>query len=638
MSQRMWACSAAPFIFSVTILLTSTSVEAQVDAKTVLNYKPIQRDVDIETPAENEVANCKLDIERYGKGSGWALLGAQGQILRRFLDTDGDSRVDEYRYFKHGLEVYRDIDTNADNEVDEFRWLNIAGTRWGVDADKDGIIDSWKQISAEEATREAIAALVTQDVKRLEAVMLSRQDIKTLGISGDSAKKLEESASDLPGKMRSAMTGKVLNANSKWTRFDSSMLMPNLIPAEPGKTSKDVTVYENVMAIVETAGESGFVQVGEMIRVDDVWKLTHVPVPLDGTNSELASAGILLQPGGMGSGGGPEGLSPEMKTLIDELRDWDQKAPQANATIEDISKYNVGRSRILKLISAESTNSEERKMWQRQLYELIAAATQMGSFPNGLDELKQAETELSKTGDTELLAFVAFQRLLAEYNLSLTQANAAEQPKLQEQWLKSLQAFVQRFPTEPDSADAMLQLAITYEFNGNANEAKQWYENLAKAFPQSQSGSRANGALKRLALQGKQLDLKGKSLTDGRMIDVAAYRGKVLAIIYWSTYCKPCTEDLPQIQELYRVYQRDGFEVLGVNLDQPGAPVDAYLKNYKVTWPHIYEEGGFESRPAVEFGVISQPTIFVLDKTGVVASSSASLADLKTLVPELTKK
>jgi thiol-disulfide isomerase/thioredoxin len=619
-----WACSATAW--------------AQVKIDDVLAYKPIQKDIDYETPSASEIASCKLDVERTEKGSGWVLYGPQGQILRRFMDSNGDRSVDEFRYYKHGLEVYRDLDTNANNEIDQSRWFNTAGTRWGIDQDEDHHIDSWKMISAEEASREAILALVTRNERRLAAVMLNAEDVKQLGIQGDAAAKLAARVRDAGQKYRSVLSNtKIITPSTQWVRFDCSMLMPNLIPADPAKSQNDLLVYENVMAIVDNAGQNGFVQIGEMVRVGQTWKVTQVPQPLEGDKFELAEGGILLQPtvpGGLAS----TGISPHMKELIEQLSALDEKAPNAQSTIDEITQYNVARAQILGELAKEVTTEEERLNWQRTRLEGIAAATQMKTFPNGLEELKSAEKELRRSRvDDSLLAFATFQRLLAEYNLELEKATPADRGKLQESWLKSLEEFVAEFPKAAESADAMLQLAITYEFNGNVPEATNWYGKLVSAYPQSAAAGRAQGAIRRLELKGKPLKLSGTALAGGKTIDTSAYRGKVLAVIFWATWCTPCTEDLPQIQQLYQDYQKDGFEILGVNLDGPSAPIQKYLQAYKVVWPHIHEEGALESRPAIEYGVISLPTMFLVDRNGIVTNSSASVDDLKKSVPELLK-
>ncbi|WP_437229407.1 redoxin domain-containing protein [Planctomicrobium sp. SH661] len=623
-----------------TFLLLGMAVtgQAQVKIESVLAYRPSQPGIDIDTPTAADIPNCKLDVERNDGGSGWVLYGPQGQILRRFMDTNGDRGVDEFRYYKNGLEVYRDLDTNANNEIDQSRWLNTAGTRWGVDTDEDHKIDSWKMISAEEASREAILALVERDEKRLAAVMLNAEDIQTLGIQGDSAAKLAARIKEAGQTFRTVLgSTKIINPKTQWVRFDCSMLMPNLIPAEPGKTKTDLLVYENVMAIVDNAGTSGFVQIGEMVRVGNTWKVTQVPHPLEGERFEL-SGGILLQPSLTGGASTAQSMSTKMKELIDQLGALDNKAPTAQSTLEEITQYNVARAQILAQLVDEVTTDQEKMNWQRTRLEGIAAATQMKTFPNGLEELKKAEQELrAAKADPDLLAFAVFQRLLVDYNMQLESATTADRAKIQESWLKSLETFVTEYPKAEESADAMLQLAITYEFNGSVPEATAWYQKLVTAYPQSPAAARAQGALRRLDLKGKPLVLTGKAL-NGSELDTSKYRGKVLAVIFWATWCTPCTEDLPQIQQLYQTYQKDGFEIIGVNLDGPGGPIQQYLQNYKVTWPQLHEEGALESRPAIEYGVISLPTMFIVDRNGVVASSSGTVDELKKLVPELLKK
>jgi len=622
----------------VVLLASSLTCLAQVKVESVLAYRPAQPGIEIDTPTAAEIPNCKLDVERTENGSGWVLYGPQGQLLRRFMDTNGDRGVDEFRYYKNGLEVYRDLDTNGNNEIDQSRWLNTAGTRWGIDRDEDRKIDSWKMISAEEASREAILAMVERDEKRLAAVMLSAEDIQTLGIQGETAAKFSARIKDSSQAFRSVLSSsKIITPQTHWVRFDCSMLMPSLIPAESGKTRQDLLVYENVMAIVDNAGANGFVQIGEMIRVGETWKVTQVPNPLEGERFEL-SGGILLQPSLAGTVGTAQSMSGKMKELIDQLGALDGKAPTAQSTLEEITQYNVTRAQILAQLAGEVTTDEERMNWQRTRLEGIAAATQMKTFPNGLEEIKKVEQELrASKADPNLLAFAVFQRMLVDYNLQLENATSTDRGKIQESWLKSLEAFVTEYPQAEESADAMLQLAITYEFNGSGPEANAWYQKLVTAYPDSPAAARGKGALHRLDLKGKPLVLKGKGVA-GSEVDTTKYRGKVLAVIFWATWCTPCTEDLPQIQQMYQMYQKEGFEIIGVNLDGPGAPIQQYLQNYKVTWPQLHEEGALESRPAIDFGVISLPTMFLVDRNGIVASSSATVEEMKKLVPELLKK
>lgn len=262
--------------------------------RTLNLFKPVQKDVEYETPAPEDFKKCRLSVERTGKSSGWVVFGPNGQVLRRFVDTNGDNVVDQWRYYNHGLEVYRDIDTNNNNKPDQFRWLNTGGSRWANDPDEDGHIDSWKSLSPEEAVRQAVLAVIRSDEKLLQTVLATPEDLGTLGVADTFAAKIKDAVSE-PGRKIQAIqsSSKILNEHTTFTRADN--LTPSSIPAEKGKLRDDLFVYENAMAIVDSSGKPGLIQVGELVRIGEVWKLTQVPQPIEGNNATMAG-GILMQP------------------------------------------------------------------------------------------------------------------------------------------------------------------------------------------------------------------------------------------------------------------------------------------------------------------------------------------------------
>ena len=368
------------FLFSA----TTANAADPPSAKLSLSLRPVQK-VAIDTPAEADFPKCKVKIESNKKGAGWVVYGPQGQILRRFVDTNRDGVVDTWRYYQNGLEVYRDVDSDFNKKVDQSRWINIGGTRWGIDSNEDGSIDSWKQISAEEASREAVLALAQRDVKRLQAVLLSSENLKGLGIAAEAEKKLAASLSDLSQQIKK--NGVNLDSKTKWVRFDSSMLMPNLIPKEEGRFSKDLLVYENVMAITQVGTESektGFIRIGEMVRVGNTWKLTQVPIPLTGNTMEVADAGFLMQPeisNPLSNANVPQ-IDPKVRKLLDDLRAHDASPPVAKGA-EAMIAYNRKRIEILNGLVGLAKTPEERKQWLQQMIDGISAAVQTGSYPPG---------------------------------------------------------------------------------------------------------------------------------------------------------------------------------------------------------------------------------------------------------------
>ena len=138
----------------------------------------------------------------------------------------------------------------------------------------------------------------------------------------------------------------------------------------------------------------------------------------------------------------------------------------------------------------------------------------------------------------------------------------------------------------------------------------------------------------RLDLKGKPLLLTGKGLAN-TTIRSDSYRGKVLLVVYWATWCKPCTEELPALQLLYRQYRSRGLEILGVNLDLDRESVPTFVSAHRVTWPHLHEPGGLDSRLARQLGILSLPTMILVNQQGNVITTQATIADLKTEVPKL---
>lgn len=414
--------------------------------------------------------------------------------------------------------------------------------------------------------------------------------------------------------------------------------MPSLIPADAGKAANDLLVYENVIAFIETDNNSHLVQIGEMLRVGDVWKLTQIPKPLEG-DSQVTEGGLLMQPT-FASVGNPAATpttstSPAVQKLLEELQDLDRNSPAANAGRNSLVKYNSARIALLsKLIQASSTN-EERHQWVRQMVDGLTSSVQTAGYKEGLAQLKSIENDVRRSAPKDdIVPYVEYRRLLAEYTLGIQVADNDAREKAQKDWLEGLQAFVKSWPRAEDTSEAIQHLAISQEFAGNLADAKKWYGELIDQHGDTPAGIRASGAMRRLDLQGKPFTFAGSGL-EGGTVDVGRLRGKLVLVLFWATWCQPCTEDLPQIRAMYEQYHAQGFEIVGVNLDSTVDPIGAYLKQHRVTWPQIYEPGGLESDPAKAFGIISLPTMFLVGKDGTVINRSISAEQLKEDLPEL---
>jgi thiol-disulfide isomerase/thioredoxin len=611
-------------------------------------FAPRQRDVEFETPKPAEFSKCTVKPEKLGQGSAWVVTGPNGQVLRRFVDTNNDDTVDQWRYYNHGIEVYREIDSNFNEKPDQYRWINTGGSRWGIDSNEDRIIDEWKQISAEEASRVAVNALLANDPDLLRLVLITADDLKQLQVEESVSRQILANVGNVPQKLREVLSkAKSLTPRSRWMRFDAASAMPSSIPADDGKAGVDLLLYENAMAIIETEAppprNSVLVQIGEIVKVGDVWKLTQIPLPIEGNQVQL-QAGVLMQPSQSAlndsTSPSPPGTTadPRVLALIKQLQELDAKAPTAQSSAAAFVRFNTDRAALLKqLIAATAREPKEQENWLRQLVDGLASAVQTGAYEEGLRELKLLETQLRPQlkEDSPLVPYIAYRRMLAEYSVNVQQAKTtAAQAKIQDDWIKDLQSFVETYPKADDTPDAMIQLATGLEFSGKVSDARKWFRQLATDFPQTTSGKKAAGAITRLDVKGNPLPLSFAGLEGGK-VDIRSYRDKAVLVVFWATWCKPCNEDLPKLRALYQQYRAQGFEIIGVNLDNSSNGVKAYLQQNGMTWAQIHEPGGLESPPSLAFGVISLPTMFLVDKKGIVHSRPASIEDVKTALPEV---
>src|SRR3990172_8537144 len=260
----------------------------------VLRLRPVQADVEYDSPAPGTESSCKVELVRAGRVSGWEMKGRRGLSLRRFLDMNGDNVVDRWSYYRQGLEVYRDIDSNFNGRADQFRWLHVGGTRWASDQNEDGRIDGWRVVSAEEASREAVRALASRDFSMLQPLLLTEAELAQLRLPAAEQQRLQSSLRQVNAQFQ-ATVGKLSgwNDRTRWGRLDASK--PSLIPADALGTQTDLMVYQNALVLVEAApSRHEWLQISELIRIGETWKLVSVPQPISPDQPQtIASTGLM---------------------------------------------------------------------------------------------------------------------------------------------------------------------------------------------------------------------------------------------------------------------------------------------------------------------------------------------------------
>ena len=613
-------------------LLWSTALAAKPTATEALGIAPTQADVDYDIPAKDEIGRCTVDTDSVGGISGLVVRGKSREVLRRFLDTNGDNQVDQWCYFKDGIEVYRDIDTDHNNKVNECRWLGTAGTRWGIDKDQDGKIDYWKVISAEEVTSELVAAIRASDDGRFRRLLLSTSDLESLGLADKKATEIKARVeTSIKSFAEKCQSQRIISAKSEWIHFGASR--PAVIPAGTDGSTKDLTLYDDATAVIETptAKEKKHSQlmIGSIVKVGEGWRLLGLPENLDQVKPASLSH-LLLPNNSAGSDSEPSttgDLSPESRKLYDELDKLDKSL--ASASPEELTQLNDKRAELLAKLIKSASSAEEKGNWIRQYAETISAAVTAGSYPEGVKRLETLVDDVSPLpGSKQLLPFVKY-RLLQAQKDSDSQKEDADYAKINEAWTSGLEKLVEAYPGTPEAAEAMLQLAMAFEFNEKPKDALTWYSRLTREMSSTDQAKKAVGAKTRLESKGQRIVLKGKSIDGRGMVNLADYSGKVVLIHYWATWAGPSKEDMDVIKQMQAKYGKSGFQPIGVNLDSTATEAAKYLNANRFSWPHAFEEGGIEeSRLASEMGILTLPMMLLVDKQGRVVNNNVHAGDL----------
>ena len=616
------------------VLVIAGALQAAPTVEQALQLEPVQSSVEYDRPLAKDRHLCTLEPAK--GASGWMLLDRNGHTVRRFLDTDNDKKLDMWCYFKDGVEIYRDIDSDKNGRADQYRWLGTAGTRWGIDKNEDGKIDHWKQISPEELSAEVIEAFKTQDVAHFRTLLLSTAELGKLGLDGQRRKRVQELVIKAAVAFKNNSKKKPLvDPSAEWVSFGATR--PGTVPTGNG-VEKDLLVYESAVAMYKTGDRHSEMLIGTMIKIDDGWRIVQLPTHLTG-GQHPSSTGLFFNASPHVSPNGETAtgqIAAAQQEYLDELEQIDKNLA-AGRSPKQLFSLNARRAEVLEMIIDKTKDKAQRTNWIRQLADTLSAAAQAGDYPDGVKRLQRLIKRLeSSSKDSDQVAFVKFRYLSSDYAQRL-QDPKADIAQVQEKWLADLEEYVNEFPNSQDTAEAMLQLAIAEEFAGEEDKAKRWYSRIEKTSEDSLLAKKAAGARRRLDSVGSVLKMQGRTI-GGKNFQLASYRGKIVALHYWATWCKPCLDDMKRLKKLQAHYGSKGFEPVGINLDSDKTSASEFLKKNRHPWPQLYARGGLDSRLANELGILTLPTMLLWDKSGKVVNRGLHVGELEDELDKLLEQ
>lgn len=271
-------------------------------------------------------------------------------------------------------------------------------------------------------------------------------------------------------------------------------------------------------------------------------------------------------------------------------------------------------------------------------------------FKRIMDELSAKRrtlpmTQLIDLGERLLLDFVEkYPGTEAEGSARITLGQIYYGSKRFGECVKQIESYFGAGYTGRGREDSVARqvLGSAYIAVGRFDDAEKAFSAIAAAGSGADDKTRVMAAqmlermsiLKRLVIGGKAIDFTAEA-TDGRELSLEQYRGKVVLLDFWATWCAPCRQEMPNVKKVYSDYNGKGFDIIGISMDQSREQFETYISEQDIKWRQVFDGKGWMAELGQKYAVSSIPATFLIDRNGVIRYKDLRGDALEDAVKEL---